>query len=78
VRIHLVVHGSVSVTPDWQNPVEYQRLRKIDRAGLMWEWLRRDPGYIAWHCQASRATAGQAATTKTPGGTIADWGLHFR
>jgi len=56
---------------DWRDAGAYERLSATDRAGLMWEWLRRDPGYVDWHVQASRAT----------GGAIADalkWGLHFR
>ena len=57
-------------TEDWRNPAAYAVLRRIDRAGLMWEWLRRDPGYIAWHAQASQITRGPAHS--------ADWGLHFR
>jgi hypothetical protein len=36
----------------------------------MWEWLRRDPDYIAWH-------AGASATTRACG-TPSRWGLHFR
>ena len=57
-------------TEDWRNPVGYAVLRRIDRAGLMWEWLRRDTGYIAWHAQASQITRGPADS--------AGWGLHFR
>jgi hypothetical protein len=45
-------------------------LRGIDRAGLMWEWLRRDPGYVGWYTQASTATLGT--------GDALPWGLHFR
>jgi len=55
---------------DWRNPAPYAELRGIDRAGLMWEWLRRDPAYVAWHATASRVTRGSA----DPAG----WGLHFR
>ncbi|WP_375197261.1 transcriptional regulator domain-containing protein [Sphingobium sp.] len=36
----------------------------------MWEWLRRDPAYVAWHAQASRVTRGTAGDSP--------WGLHFR
>jgi hypothetical protein len=68
----------VPVSADWQNSEEYQRLRGIDRAGLMWEWLRRDPGYIAWCRKASRVTGGQTFGQVAAGDTLADWGLHFR
>lgn len=33
----------------WRDAERYSRLRGIDRAGLMWEWLRRDPSHIAWY-----------------------------
>ncbi|WP_414711472.1 transcriptional regulator domain-containing protein [Sphingobium yanoikuyae] len=54
----------------WRNSRLYSRLKGIDRAGLMWEWLRRDSGYIAWHAGARASTRGSA----DPG----RWGLHFR
>jgi hypothetical protein len=56
---------------DWRNAAGYARLRGIDRAGLMWEWLRRDPDYIAWHVRASTATRGTDSEPLL-------WGLHFR
>ena len=35
--------------PDWQDGEPYSVLHSLDRAGLMWEWLRRDPNYRdAW------------------------------
>lgn len=55
----------------WNDAASYAYLRNADRAGLMWEWLRRDPGYLAWHVQASSVTGG-------PRCDILDWGLHFR
>lgn len=55
---------------DWRDAAAYDRLLGIDRAGIMWEWLRRDQGYIAWHARASMVTRGTAAPTQ--------WGLHFR
>ena len=42
--------------PDWRDGAAYERLVRIDRSGLMWEWLRRDSGYVAWYTRASRAT----------------------
>ncbi|TKV40636.1 transcriptional regulator domain-containing protein [Sphingobium yanoikuyae] len=54
----------------WRDWRLYARLMGIDRAGLMWEWLRRDSGYIAWHAGARASTHGAA----DPG----QWGLHFR
>ncbi|WP_371128262.1 transcriptional regulator domain-containing protein [Sphingomonas sp. NFR15] len=55
---------------DWRDPRPYSSLRGIDRAGLMWEWLRRDPCYVGWYTRASTATRG--ADDAMP------WGLHFR
>ncbi|WP_439645602.1 transcriptional regulator domain-containing protein [Sphingomonas parapaucimobilis] len=40
----------------------------------MWEWLRRDPAYVAWYTRASTATRG----AKLPAGALQRWGLHFR
>ena len=58
--------------PDWRDAEGYKQLRHVDRAGLMWEWLRRDQAYIAWYGRASRMTLG--------GGDDGPehWGLHFR
>lgn len=38
---------------DWRSCAAYSALAGIDRAGLMWEWLRRDPGYRR-HALAAR------------------------
>jgi hypothetical protein len=56
--------------PAWRNGSAYDALRRIDRAGLMWEWLRRDEDYIAWYARASAATRATEAPSR--------WGLHFR
>lgn len=45
--------------PDGSDPSAYSYLRDVDRAGLMWEWARRDSAYIGWYVRASRATRGQ-------------------
>ncbi|WP_443026691.1 transcriptional regulator domain-containing protein [Sphingomonas sp. Leaf21] len=39
----------------------------------MWEWLRRDPAYVAWYTRASMATRG----AEPPTGALQRWGLHF-
>lgn len=59
----------------WRDGAQYTRLRGIDRAGLMWEWLRRDPGYIAWYVRASAATRGSGGAASIE---PIQWGLHFR
>lgn len=56
---------------DWTTTASYDHLRGADRAALMWEWLRRDPGYCAWFVSASRATGGNPDPAF-------EWGLHFR
>ncbi|AOR76392.1 transcriptional regulator domain-containing protein [Novosphingobium resinovorum] len=57
--------------PDWRDADAYKSLLAIDRAGLMWEWLRRDPGYAEWYLEASRATTGTQPDASA-------WGAHFR
>jgi len=69
------VDGRNASFPEWRVKAGYDRLRGIDRAGLMWEWLRRDARYIAWHVSASGATRG---THTTPDQDPLQWGLHFR
>lgn len=61
---------------DWRDALNYARLHGIDRAGLMWEWLRRDPRYVAWYIRASTATraGSNQATPRCNGGfTFAEW-----
>ncbi|MFC3698829.1 transcriptional regulator domain-containing protein [Sphingobium xenophagum] len=60
----------VTLLQAWRESTAYARLRGIDRAGIMWEWLRRDPDYIAWHARASSVTRGRVDPRA--------WGLHFR
>lgn len=43
----------------------------------MWEWLRRDPDYVAWHVRASAATRGAATDGTGPGDDPVQWGIHF-
>lgn len=65
--------------PDWRDGAAYRALLGIDRAGLAWEWLRRDPEYIAY----GRAAAADPGSTDGPAllradARALDWGLHFR
>ncbi len=57
--------------PYWQDASSYAYLKNADRTGLMWEWLRRDPGYLSWYATASAVTGG-------PRCDVLNWGLHFR
>jgi hypothetical protein len=60
----------------WRDPRNYARLHRVDRSGLMWEWLRRDPAYLAWYVQASTATRGAATNPMVD--DPHQWGVHFR
>jgi hypothetical protein len=62
-------------SPPWRDAAAYRRLLSIDRAGLMWEWLRRDAGYVAWHARASSVTRGASPPIdRNP----EQWGFYFR
>lgn len=64
--------------PNWRDAAIYARLRGIDRTGLAWEWLRRDPGYIAWYGRVSDATPGDATSFDGARVDANQWGIHFR
>src|SRR5690349_2183885 len=63
--------GKRLVSTSWRDAESYRSLSRIDRTGLMWEWTRRDPDYVAWYAQASRATGGAADAGWAP----LHWGL---
>lgn len=62
----------------WRDGRNYARLLDVDRSGLMWEWLRRDPDYIAWYVRASTATGGVQAAINPMIDDPHQWGIHFR
>ena len=68
----------------WRNPGSYKSLLSLDRAGWAWEWLRRNPDYIALATQfPTRARVNQPGTrlriiTASDAEEACDWGLHFR
>lgn len=62
-----------AAVPDWRDAEPYRRLHGIDRAGLMWEWLRRDAGYVAWYASATAVTRGAGVPADA-----SRWGVHFR
>lgn len=62
--------------PDWWDSAPYRALSGIDRAGLAWEWLRRDPGYAAMSARL-RCIAGLAPYLETEADARA-FGLCFR
>jgi len=61
--------------PDWHGSAPYRALLGIDQAGLAWEWLRRDPLYIACSGGGSSAVRDGAALREDP--AALPWGLHF-
>ncbi|MEV5032431.1 hypothetical protein MRBLMC3_001628 [Sphingobium sp. LMC3-1-1.1] len=69
-RLIVAAEQDRQASVDWRNPAVYDALRQADRAAIMWEWLRRDPDYTAWHATASHATRGS--------GLARQWGVHFR
>jgi hypothetical protein len=66
---------------DWRTEADYRLLGGLDRAGLAWEWLRRDPAYVA-------ATTTVGLHDKDPTDPVivdaaepswsSHWGIHFR
>lgn len=66
---------------DWQNPRAYASIGDVDRAGLAWEFVRRDPSY---HAELSNDAIGHGCLSDGPvlvpdGEEIAHaWGLSFR
>ena len=69
-------------TENWLDPAPYSVLAGIDRAGLMWEWVRRDPEYRLSQHQAkpivSQSHSGLKIITLLPTVRANQWGLHFR
>ena len=73
-------------TENWLDPEPYRALAGIDRAGLMWEWLRRDPEYrLSQQLSQPQATpivsqshGGLRIITLTSAVNTNQWGLHFR
>jgi hypothetical protein len=65
---------------DWRNAAAYRALLDIDRAGIAWEWLRRDPSYIAFsreHLPDAGLRSARGMFVRTEANALR-WGLHFR
>ncbi|WP_284736105.1 transcriptional regulator domain-containing protein [Dongia deserti] len=58
---------------DWRSSSAADELNHLDRAGLAWEFLRRNPRYRRDYSKLSRDTADEAATAAGE-----RWGLCFR
>lgn len=68
---------------NWRDPSNYEALLNLDRAGWAWEWLRRNPDYIALTTQLplpGRRPAQPGSGLKIIKATDAatGWGLQFR
>jgi hypothetical protein len=59
----------------WPRPEDYRYLEGIDRFGLAWEWLRRDPAYRQMTPATPRRTAeGLTVFDGAPRECVARWG----
>lgn len=58
--------------PDWRSPSNYHYLENLDRAGLSWEFLRRNQEYRKDFVRILDATAREATAIARR------WGLCFR
>jgi hypothetical protein len=70
------------VAADWRTEANYRSLVGLDRAGLAWEWLRRDPAYAAASAAIDRrhhvGSSGFVITDAAEASWSARWGIHFR
>ena len=58
--------------PDWRSPSNYDYLEQLDRAGMAWEFLRRNREYRKDFVRILDATVREAAAIAQR------WGLSFR
>ena len=63
---------------DWRSPDAYEELRVLDAPGFAWEYLRRNPWYLAERAELQEAdrqgTLDQARTDDF----ARRWGVRFR
>ncbi len=69
----------------WRDPANYKSLLNLDRAGWAWEWLRRNPDYIALTTQLPMGVrrlawpgTGLKIIAASDADAAAGWGLQFR
>ena len=64
----------------WQVEEDYRYLEGADRAGIAWEFLRRNAGYREIAVKAERPVASRCGTINLldGGATALRWGLLFR
>jgi len=59
---------------DWRSGAAYDDLEELNLRGLAWEYLRRNPDYIAEYRDVVNEPAGTAEVKQT----CRSWGLRFR
>jgi len=66
-------------TMDWRSPNAADALKELDRSGLAWEFLRRNPEYREDYRRALQRIASGAITEEAAMTEISRrWGLSFR
>ena len=66
-------------TMDWRSQDAADSLKELDRSGLAWEFLRRNPEYREDYRQALQRIASGAITEEAAMAEISRrWGLSFR
>ncbi len=64
---------------NWRDPANYKSLLNLDRAGWAWEWLRRNPDYIALTARLPkrprRLGTGLKIIAASDADAAAGWGL---
>ena len=66
-------------TTDWRSQDAGDALKELDRAGLAWEFLRRNPEYREDYRRALERIAAGAITEEAAMAPISRrWGLSFR
>jgi Family of unknown function (DUF6499) len=70
---------------DWRNPETYRRLEMLDQCGWAWEFLRRNPVYMAEAATCRKAVEPMPGaphvcimTLDVDAELPSTWGLHFR
>lgn len=67
--------------PDWQKSDDYSAVSDFDRAGLAWEFVRRDPQYrdiIMADRTIIDTVAGGVTIVPDEPPPLPSWGLSFR
>jgi hypothetical protein len=66
-------------TIDWRSPASNDALKELDRSGLAWEFLRRNPEYREDYRRALQRIASGVITEEAAMTEISRrWGLSFR